>query len=145
MTSAPRNATIRAALCAVHDPCSVAMNVPMNVLDMGLVRGWTVTDGHVAIEMVLTSAMCVQASSIVEAIESAVSAVADVTSVTVTIDYGTLWDPSDMSERGEASIRRRRRHTLALTGAHPQQWREHVEPNKPDASEWRAKVSVREL
>jgi metal-sulfur cluster biosynthetic enzyme len=122
--SAPRGASIRTALCSVHDPCSVGINLPLNVLDMGLVRGWTEVGGHVTIDLVLTSVMCIQASAIVESIERSVAEVSGVKFVVVDIDRETLWDPSFMTARGAASVSRRRRHTLAATRARPQQWRE---------------------
>jgi len=120
----PRTAEIRSALCAVHDPCSVASNIPLNVLDMGLVRDWSVDDGHVTVTLILTSVACFHAVAIVEAIETSLLGIEGVASVDVSIDHERLWQPSDMTARGEASAARRREHTLALTGAHPQQWRE---------------------
>jgi metal-sulfur cluster biosynthetic enzyme len=116
---------IRVALCGVHDPCSVASNVPLNVLDMGLVPSWTLdAGGHVAVRLILTSVACWHATAIAEAIERRLLEVDGVTSVAVELDHETLWGPERMSERARASVDRRRRHTLRATGARPQAWRE---------------------
>jgi metal-sulfur cluster biosynthetic enzyme len=112
------------ALRRVHDPCSVASNLPLNVLDMGLVRDWRLAGGEVRVELVLTSVACFHVSAIVAAIEQQLGALDGVDSVTVTIDHGALWGPELMSGSAREQVARRRARTLELTGARPQQWRE---------------------
>jgi metal-sulfur cluster biosynthetic enzyme len=56
--------TLTAALERVIDP-----EVAMNIVDVGLVYGVTVTDGRVAVSVTMTSAACPVADVIVEDIE----------------------------------------------------------------------------
>jgi metal-sulfur cluster biosynthetic enzyme len=124
-------AEIRGALRSVHDPCSVASNMPLNVLDMGLVRDWRLAARRLDVRLVLTSVACFHVSAIVAAIEQQLGTLDGIDSVTVTIDHGTLWGPELMSDRAREAVARRRRRTLELTGARPQQWREQRSPQRP--------------
>jgi metal-sulfur cluster biosynthetic enzyme len=120
------DARIRVALCGVNDPCSVASSIPLNVLDMGLVRGWTIDDGHVGVRLILTSVACWHATAIADAIERRLLAIDGVDAVSVELDHETLWQPRLMSGRAREAVERKRSHTLRATGTRPQAWRERA-------------------
>ena len=119
---------IVAAVSHVYDPCSLAQGIPMNVLEMGLVRSWTVSDGQLEITMIVTSAACWQAGVIAQAIEEAVAVLPGVTSAKVVIDGETLWGPELIGEGTRSAIAQSRADSNRVTGLRPQQWREQISP-----------------
>jgi metal-sulfur cluster biosynthetic enzyme len=98
-------AEVREACRAVVDPCSAATGSNLDVVEMGLVKSIDLADGHVAVEMRLTTPTCEMAPFFVEEIEERVGALPDVESVDCVVDHGFEWTPDMMSE--EAARRRR--------------------------------------
>ena len=115
---------IRAALHEVRDPCSVAANAPLSIIDMGLVRGWSVDEqANVLVEMCLTSPSCTMSPFMVRAAEAALLAVPGVTSARVHLAADFFWTPAEMTEKGRALLEGRRQGSMAATEVTPQQWR----------------------
>jgi metal-sulfur cluster biosynthetic enzyme len=79
------------ALATVQDPCSVAMQSPMNLVRMGLVEAVEVVDGAVRIELLLTDPMCFFFKDILESVQDAVRPVAGVHTVDVRLSHTELW------------------------------------------------------
>jgi metal-sulfur cluster biosynthetic enzyme len=115
------------AFRAVQDPCSVAANAPLSVLDMGLVRHWEVDlDGNVRIVISPTFPSCVLIGEIMEQVDRGVTAVPGVASVTVELDSDLMWTPAAMTEDGQAWLEERRTTSLRLVPVRPQQWKEQA-------------------
>jgi metal-sulfur cluster biosynthetic enzyme len=93
------------ALRAVHDPCSVATGVPIDIVDMGLVASITRDHGTVEVGLCLTSPACWQAIGMAAAIESAVLRLGDVTEVRCALDMSQHWMPDRMDARARARLR----------------------------------------
>ena len=108
------DAAVRAALARVHDPCSVAAGRPTSLIDMGLVRGWTFADGHLAVTFCVTFAGCTMAPHFVEAAARELAAIEGVERVSTAVDTEFAWTPDLM--HGERP---------AMTGR-PQAWRERT-------------------
>jgi len=118
------NSKIAAALETVCDPCSLAANAPLSVVDMGLVRSWTAdTEGNVVIRMCVTSPCCTMAPNILRGATQALESLPGVRSVQVDIDASLAWSPDWMTERGKSMLAKRRAHALEVSGVQPQQWR----------------------
>ena len=112
------------ALETVCDPCSLAANAPLSVVDMGLVRSWTAdADGNVVIRMCVTSPCCTMAPNILRGATEALEAVPGVRSVHIDIDASLAWSPDWMTERGKTMLAKRRARALEVSGVRPQQWR----------------------
>jgi metal-sulfur cluster biosynthetic enzyme len=103
MTDADR---VRAALREVVDPCSVATGSHLNIVEMGLVKSVNVTDGHVDIEMRLTTPACHMVAYFHEEIDDRVSGLTGVDSVDLETDDGFEWSEEMLSP--EAKRRRQR-------------------------------------
>jgi metal-sulfur cluster biosynthetic enzyme len=87
---------IRLALRRVKDP-----ELNLNIIDIGLVYGITVTGGDVVIDMSLTSPGCPSGPEIMTGAEEAAKGVEGVTGVAVNL----IWDPPWTPERIEPRIR----------------------------------------
>lgn len=115
---------IRDALEQVCDPCSIAANAPLSIIDMGLVRGWTVEDGHLLVTMCVTSPGCTMGPNMVRAAEELLNAIDGLKSARVEFDPSIFWTPDEMTERGKDLLSGRRSRSLERADVKPQQWRQ---------------------
>ncbi|HLH70675.1 MAG TPA: iron-sulfur cluster assembly protein [Candidatus Dormibacteraeota bacterium] len=106
--STPTPEQVRAALEHVVDPCSVATGVPLNVLQMGLLRDLEVRGGQVRVSLRLTSPFCFQFAYFQEAIKKAVGGLPGVERVICEADHGLEWQPEMIDPQARARLRRLR-------------------------------------
>ena len=90
---APDFEQVRTALASVHDP-----EIPVNIVDLGLVYACKLDGDTVRIEMTLTTPGCPVAEDIPVWIRDAVSTVEGAKDVAVDIVWDPPWDPSMMSD-----------------------------------------------
>jgi metal-sulfur cluster biosynthetic enzyme len=111
------DADIRAVLSCIHDPCSIAAGRPISVLDMGLVRGWTLdAEGVLTVTFCVTFAGCTMAPHFAQAAAGDLAKLPGVIRVETLIDTDFIWTPDKM-----------RASPLEMRGR-PQAWRERVTP-----------------
>jgi metal-sulfur cluster biosynthetic enzyme len=116
---------IEEVLHRIYDPCSLAQQNPISLIDMGLVLGWELGDeGHLEVRMCVTSACCTMAPHFTEAAREQLSKLPEVQSVDVVVDAAFFWTPDRMTARGKEKLAVRRRATIAVTGVKPMQWKE---------------------
>jgi metal-sulfur cluster biosynthetic enzyme len=105
----PTIARVEAALQSVLDPCSAANGSNLDVVEMGLVDDIRVADGHVTVDLLLTTPACDMVAYFHESIEEHVGALEGVDSVEVRTDNGFEWTEDMMTEaatRRRAAVRR---------------------------------------
>jgi metal-sulfur cluster biosynthetic enzyme len=90
-------AAIRDRLATIIDPCSAAAGRPLNILDMGLVKGIELEDGGLTVHLRLTSPMCGLGWYFVQQADRQLSDLPGVTHVMVTLDNGLEWTPEAMA------------------------------------------------
>lgn len=91
---------IVAALKTVYDP-----EIPVDIYELGLIYKVDIDDDrNVAIEMTLTAPGCPVAGEMPVWVENAVSTVAGVASVKVTIVFDPPWDHSRMSDEARVAL-----------------------------------------
>lgn len=100
---------VRERLSRVVDPCSAAQGYSFDVVEMGLLDGIEIDDGHVTVSLRLTTPTCMMVDRFVSQIDDTVGSLPDVDSVELETDDGLTWTPSMMT----ASAQRRRRQRLA--------------------------------
>ena len=93
----PTEEDVRACLSEIIDPCSVGTGLPLNILEMGLLKDIDIQDGHVAVRLRLTTPMCMLFPHFLDEAQSKVGALPDVESVTCETDAGFDWGPEMMS------------------------------------------------
>lgn len=113
---------VEQALHTVYDPCSVASQSPVSVIDMGMVSGLDIAGDAVEIRLLPTNLGCTLVPSIMIAIEEALAAVPGIGPVSIAIDKDTHWSPEQMSERGRDLLGRRRAQAQAQMPIQPRQW-----------------------
>lgn len=114
---------IEQALHQVCDPCSIAANAPLSIIDMGLVKDWNVEDGHVTVTMCVTSPGCTMGPNMAQAAEALLREIEGIRSASVEFDPSYFWTPDQMTEKGKQSLSFRREQSLARAQVKPQQWR----------------------
>ncbi|MBL8651147.1 MAG: DUF59 domain-containing protein [Sphingopyxis sp.] len=113
---------VEAALHTVYDPCSVASQSPVSVIDMGMVSALDVTGDTVEIRLLPTNLGCTLVPSIMIAMEEALGAVPGIGAVSIAIDKDTHWSPDQMSTRGRDLLSHRRAQAQAQMPIQPKQW-----------------------
>lgn len=98
---------VREMLRSVTDPCSIATGVPIDIVDMGIVRDIRVFAGHIQIVLRLTNPFCFQAGLISQAIERKVGQTMEMP-VKVEIDPTDDWTPERMAAAARSRLRKLR-------------------------------------
>ena len=96
--SVPR-AAVWAALEQVEDP-----ELPLSIVDLGLVRRLEINDRHVRVGVTYTSLACPCNEMIREDVEAAVAAVPGVAAVTID-EVLERWSRADVTPQGRALLR----------------------------------------
>src|SRR3954471_12119364 len=88
------------AIATVYDP-----EIPVDIYELGLIYAIEIADdGHVKVEMTLTTPSCPSAQELPAQVEEAVRAVPGVTDVTVEVVWDPPWDQSRMSEDARLAL-----------------------------------------
>ncbi|RQG87956.1 DUF59 domain-containing protein [Natrarchaeobius halalkaliphilus] len=89
----------RTALEDVTDP-----ELPISIVDLGLIYEVTHDDGHVDVDMTLTAMGCPAAQLMVEEVEERLLELSDVESVDVDIVWDPVWTKDKMTEAGKQQL-----------------------------------------
>ena len=105
-----------AALDTVKDPCSVAMNRPVGLVEMGMVRGVVVRSGAVDVTLCLTEPTCLYAMQISDSVRAGLrAALGEELDVNVQFDAqldSGLWTEERMTAGARARLHQRRAEDL---------------------------------
>jgi len=88
------------ALYEVEDP-----EMPVNVVDLGLIHGVTVDDGRATVEMTLTYTGCPARDMLTEAVESAAASADGVEAATVQLVWSPEWSVEMVTPDGREQLR----------------------------------------
>ena len=91
--NATREGLIIEQLKKIYDP-----EIPMNIVDLGLIYGFDWTGDDVVLHMTLTAPGCPVAGILAEEVKSAVEKVPSVHQATVDMVWEPAWTPDRMSE-----------------------------------------------
>ena len=96
---APSFAQVREALASVHDP-----EIPVNIVDLGLVYGCELEGDAVHIEMTLTAPGCGMGPVLVDDVKRRVGRVPFVSDVVVDLVFDPPWSRDMMTEEAQLSL-----------------------------------------
>jgi metal-sulfur cluster biosynthetic enzyme len=97
----PAEEAVREALGEIVDPCSAANGSNLNIVEMGLVKEVSVSDGEVVVEMRLTTPACHMVPYFIDEAEERLGVLPGVESVEVETDDGMVWTEDMMSEEAK--------------------------------------------
>jgi metal-sulfur cluster biosynthetic enzyme len=90
------------ALREVYDPCCAEKGV--SVVDMGLIRSATVTDGAARVDLLLTTGWCPFAARVVEDVRNRVGALPGVADAEVTVSWDEAWTTDRLSDSARRKL-----------------------------------------
>jgi metal-sulfur cluster biosynthetic enzyme len=93
----------RRALSGVFDPCCREKGI--SVVDMGLLRSVTLTDGHARVELLLTSGWCPFAARVLTDVEEAIRAQPGVDSAEVEVVWDEAWTTDRLADSARRKLR----------------------------------------
>lgn len=96
----PEREEIREKLKECYDP-----EIPVNIVDLGLIYSVEVNDGEVDVTMTLTTVGCPVADQMKAQVEHKVIEFDDVDGVDCEIVFDPPWTPDMVTEDGEAALR----------------------------------------
>jgi metal-sulfur cluster biosynthetic enzyme len=88
------------ALYSVDDP-----EMPVSIVDLGLIYGVELEDGHVTVDMTLTYTGCPARELLLDDVERAVEGVEGVDGATVELVWSPNWTVDLVTERGKEALR----------------------------------------
>ncbi|MFM9978323.1 MAG: SUF system Fe-S cluster assembly protein [Sphingomonadaceae bacterium] len=88
-----------AALKDIFDP-----EIPVNIYDLGLIYGVEVDEGHVTVNMTLTTPHCPVAESMPGEVELRVGSVPGVGVAEVNLVWDPPWDPTKMTDEARLEL-----------------------------------------
>ena len=105
------------ALREIHDPCSVATGIAIDIVDMGLIGSVRRNGATIEIGLCLTSPACWQAVGMAAAIEAALLRLEGVDEVRCVPDLAKHWMPDRMDPGVRARLREVRSYPAPRAGA----------------------------
>jgi len=90
---AEREKQITENLKQIYDP-----EIPMNIVDLGLIYGFEWTEDSVKLKMTLTAPGCPVAGILAEEVKIAIEKVPNIKSATVEMVWDPPWNPDRMSD-----------------------------------------------
>lgn len=102
MNQAINHQTILNVLCQIHDP-----ELEINIVDLGLIYGVRIEDGHVEVQMTMTSPGCPMHEVITDAAQGSIEAIPGVNSVEIQLVWTPPWTPDFLSAEAKAQLGRR--------------------------------------
>lgn len=95
----PTEEQVYEALKECYDP-----EIPINVVDLGLVYGVVVTGAEVKVELTLTSIGCPLAGELVAQVQAAAAAVDGVERAEVNLVWSPPWNPQMATDDGKQQL-----------------------------------------
>jgi metal-sulfur cluster biosynthetic enzyme len=95
-------------LHAITDPCSAATNVPLSIVEMGMVEDVKVASGNVVVALRMTSPLCHALPYFQMEIERVLAGVPGIGAVSCTFDHGGNWQPDNMTVGAQRKLAARR-------------------------------------
>ncbi len=86
-------------LSSVHDP-----EIPVNIVDLGLIYDLEIDNSHLDVEMTLTSMGCPTADSIMREVELTAEQVDGIDEADVELVWQPPWTPEKVSDDGRAQL-----------------------------------------
>ncbi len=95
------NIQVLETLKEVNDP-----EIPLNVVDLGLIRGISCSDDYIHIKMTLTTPKCPLENFIVNSIKDKLKERFPEKDVEITLEFDEPWNTSMISEKGKEKLRK---------------------------------------
>jgi metal-sulfur cluster biosynthetic enzyme len=92
----------------IADPCSAATNVPLSIVEMGMVENVEIESGNVVVALRMTSPLCHAIAYFQMEIERVLAGIPGIGRVACTFDHGENWRPDHMTAEAQGKLAVRR-------------------------------------
>ena len=104
-------------LQGIVDPCSAATNVPLSVVEMGMIDKVEFASGNVVVAFRMTSPLCHALPYFEMEVERVLGGMPGIDAVSCTFDHGANWEPDDMTAGAKQKLADRREFVRSRLGA----------------------------
>jgi metal-sulfur cluster biosynthetic enzyme len=104
---------VASRLQEITDPCSAATNVPLSIVEMGMVENVEFESGNVVVALRMTSPFCHALPYFQMEIERVLAGIPGIGTVTCTFDHGGNWQPGHMTVGAQQKLADRREFVRA--------------------------------
>jgi metal-sulfur cluster biosynthetic enzyme len=115
MTAITREELI-SRLHGITDPCSAATNVPLSIVEMGMVENVEFESGNVVVALRMTSPLCHAIPYFQMEIERVLAGIPEIGTVACTFDHGENWRPDHMTAEAQGKLADRRHFVRSRAG-----------------------------
>jgi metal-sulfur cluster biosynthetic enzyme len=99
---------VMARLQQIVDPCSAATQVPLSIVEMGMVQNVEFASGNVAVALRMTSPLCHALPYFQMEVERVLVGIPGIDGVKCTFDHGGNWQPDNMTVAAQRKLANRR-------------------------------------
>ena len=99
---------VMARLQQIVDPCSAATQVPLSIVEMGMVQNVEFASRNVAVALRMTSPLCHALPYFQMEVERVLAGMPGIGEVTCSFDHGANWQPDDMSPDAQRKLAEQR-------------------------------------
>ena len=99
---------VMSRLHEITDPCSAATNVPLSIVEMGMVEKVEFESGNVVVALRMTSPLCHALPYFQMEIERVLAGIPGIGTITCTFDHGGHWEPDHMTAGARDKLADRR-------------------------------------
>lgn len=118
MPPEPSPLDVRDRLDEIIDPCSEARGTDISIVEMGLLKKIDIDDGHVHVELRITSPSCMMVGYFIEQAQERVGTLPGVDEVTLETDAGLSWREDMIADEAQE---RRHEHQQALANRYEEE------------------------
>jgi len=112
---APTQNEVVSRLQEITDPCSAATNVPLSIVEMGMVEKVEFASGNVVVALRMTSPLCHALPYFQMEIERVLAGIPGIGTITCTFDHGGNWQPDHMTAGAQRKLADRREFVQSRT------------------------------
>jgi metal-sulfur cluster biosynthetic enzyme len=108
---------VMARLQGIVDPCSAATNVPLSVVEMGMIEKVEFAAGNLVVAFRMTSPLCHALPYFEMETERVLAGIPGIDAVTCIFDYGATWQPDNMTDGAQRKLADRREFVRSRAAA----------------------------
>jgi metal-sulfur cluster biosynthetic enzyme len=108
---------VMSRLQGIVDPCSAATNVPLSIVEMGMIEEVAIASGTVVVALRMTSPLCYALPYFEMEIERVLAGIPGIDAVRCTFDHGANWQPDNMTTGAQRKLADRRKFVRSRSGA----------------------------
>jgi metal-sulfur cluster biosynthetic enzyme len=113
----PTQEAVMLRLHEITDPCSAATNVPLSIVEMGMIESVKFESRNAVVALRMTSPLCHALPYFQMEIERVLAGIPGIDTVSCTFDHGGNWQPGNMTTGAQRKLANRREFVRSRTAS----------------------------